>query len=401
MQQYINKKFQKNKSNFLIANCLLPIAYCLLLIANCLMFSACGSKKAPEQAPESAATIENVVTLTDAQLKNANLEIGKLEQRNISSVIKVNGQIDVPPQNLVSVSMPLGGYLKSTQLLPGMHVRKGEIIATLEDQQYIQLQQDYLTIKAKITFAERELQRQKELNEGKASSDKVVQLAELEYNTQKISLAALAEKLKLININPQNLSEENLSKSVNLRSPISGFVSKVAVNIGKYVTPSDVMFELVNPTDIHLNLKIFEKDLSKLYIGQRLVTYTNNQPDKKHPCEIILISQNISAEHSAEVHCHFHDYDKNLLPGMYMNAEIEVKNNKIFALSEDAIVNFEGKNYIFVANGNQKYSMTEVELGAKENNFVEIKNTQVFDNQNIVTKGAYTLLMKAKNKEEE
>jgi membrane fusion protein, heavy metal efflux system len=386
MQPYIVTK--NSYKNYLLA-----IAYCVLLVA-------CGSKKAAESVAETNETSENIVTLTEAQLQNADLEIGKLEQRNISSTLKVNGQIDVPPQNLVSVSMPLGGYLKTTKLLPGMHVRKGEIIATLEDQQYIQLQQDYLMVKSKIAFTELEMQRQRELNASKASSDKVTQLAELEYNTQKIILAALSEKLKLININPQNLSENNLSKSVNLQSPINGFVSKVAVNIGKYVTPSDVLFELVNPSDIHLNLKIFEKDLRQLAIKQKLVSFTNNQPERKHPCEIILISQNISENHSADVHCHFLDYDKTLLPGMYMNAEIELRNKSCQTLPEEAIVSFEGKNYVFIANNKTQFVMHEVEVGNKENGFVEIKNSETIDNQAIVRKGAYTLLMKSKNKEE-
>ena len=163
-----------------------------------------------------------------------------------------------------------------------MKVKKGEIIATIEDQQYIQLQQEYLTIKSKLNYAENEYNRQKELNQSKASSDKVFQQTEMEYKTQKISLSALAEKLRLININPENLNESILSRSINVYSSIDGFVSKVNVNIGKYVNPSDVLFELINPEDIHLNLTVFEKDLDKLSIGQKLLAYNNNQPDKKH-----------------------------------------------------------------------------------------------------------------------
>jgi cobalt-zinc-cadmium efflux system membrane fusion protein len=217
----------------------------------------------------------------------------------------------------------------------------------------------------------------------------------------KITLSALAEKLKLINVNPQTLTENNISKSVYILSPINGFVAKVNANIGKYVTPSDVLFELVNPSDIHLNLKVFEKDLKSLFIGQKLFAFTNSETTRKHPCEIILISQNLSESHSAEVHCHFKDYDKTLLPGMYMNAEIELKNNKCQTLPEEAVVHFEGKDYIFISNGNQKYTMSEVSTGAKENGFIEIKNIEASDNQMIVTKGAYTLLMVLKNKEEE
>lgn len=375
------------------------IQYISIASTTLVLITACSSDKKAETKTTNSETIETTVVLTDAQKKNMTLEIGKLQEKAISSNIKVNGKIDVPPQNMVSVSMPLGGYLKSTKLLPGMRVKKGEVIATMEDMQYIQLQQDFLTTQTKLQYAEMEFNRQKELNQSKASSDKVFQQAQMDYNSQKIALSALAEKLKLININPQTLSEKNLSKSVSLYSPIDGYVSKVNVNIGKNVNPSDVLFELVNTSDIHLNIKVFEKDLEKLSIGQRVMAY-NNQSDKKHPCEIILISQDLSAERTAEVHCHFNDYDKNLLPGMYMNADIETKEQTVLAINEDAIVNFEGKNYVFVLY-NGKYLLTEVELGNKENGFVEIVNAEDLKEKSIVTMGAYTLLMKLKNKEEE
>ncbi|HNP32924.1 MAG TPA: efflux RND transporter periplasmic adaptor subunit [Flavobacterium sp.] len=361
----------------------------------------CQSKK-EEAVTDSKTITESVITLTEAQLKNASLTTGNLEKKSVSSVLKVNGQIDVPPQNLVSISMPLGGYLKSTKLLPGMHINKGEVIATMEDQQYVQLQQDYLTTKSRLSFAEKEYDRQKELNQSQASSDKVYQMADADYKTLRITLSALGEKLKLININPNVLTEKTISKSVNIYAPINGFVSKVNVNIGKYVNPADVLFELINPTDIHLNLKVFEKDITKLSIGQKLVAYTNNQPENKHKCEIILISKDLSVdEHSADVHCHFENYDKTLLPGMYMNAEIEVKSNDALTLPEDAIVAYDGKEYVFVVMDKTNFRIAEVKTGTSENGFVEIVNGDKFSNKSIVIKGAYTLLMKLKNKSDE
>jgi cobalt-zinc-cadmium efflux system membrane fusion protein len=263
------------------------------------------------------------------------------------------------------------------------------------------LQQDYLITKSKLAYAEQEYQRQKELNLNKASSDKVLQQTEAEYKTLRISLNALAEKLRLININPAKLGEDNLSRQINIYSPIDGYVSKVNINIGKYVNPTDVLFELIDPSDIHLNLKVFEKDINKLAIGQKLVAYTNNNPDKKYHCDIILISKDFDADKTAEVHCHFDEYDKSLLSGMYMNAEIEIKNHEAYTLPEDAIVNFEGKDYVFVANNKQVFNIQEVQLGVKENGYVEIKNAVSLTRKNIVNKGAYTLLMEMKNKAEE
>jgi len=366
-----------------------------------ILLAACGSSKQEEETVKAPGN-ENIVTLTATQIKNAGIITGKIEQKEISSILKVNGKVDVPPQNMVSISVPLGGYLKNTHLLPGMHVNKGDIIAVMEDQQYIQLQQDYLTAKAKIVFLEHEYLRQKELNQSQASSDKVYQQAEADYRSQRILITSLAEKLKLAGVNVNNISETNISRSVNIHSPINGYVSRVNVNIGKYVSPTEVLFELINPVDIHLTLKVFEKNLDKLSIGQKLLAYTNNNPGKKYHCEIILIGKDLSAEGNTEVHCHFDEYDKTLIPGTYMNAEIEVKNNKAFALPSEAIVRFEGKQFVYKAKGSNLFEMMEITAGESENGFTEIifRDTVDVSQSDFVTKGAYSLLMTMKNKSE-
>lgn len=363
--------------------------------------TTCNNKKAEEKTELSTA--ENTVELTDAQLKNSEITTGKIEQHSISSLLKVNGSIDVPPQNMVSISIPLGGYLKSTNLLAGMHISKGDVLAVMEDQQYITLQQEYLTAKAKLIFAEEEFNRQEELNKNKAASDKVFHQAKVEFTTQKVLLKSLSEKLKLIGINPETLTENNLSRSINITSPIDGYVSHVNMNIGKYANPSDILFELVNPTDIHLALNIFEKDINKLFIGQKLIAYTNTNPEIKYPCEIILIGKDLSHDRSAEVHCHFEQYDKNLIPGMYMNAEVEVSTHKAYVIPNDGLVRFEGKEYVFTQSDKNKYKMGEVIPKNTENGFTQISfaNNSDLSNKIFVTKGAYTLLMKMKNTEEE
>jgi membrane fusion protein, heavy metal efflux system len=374
--------------------------YALILFSTALLLQACSGKTKTAEATTEQA-VESLVTLTDAQLKNAALEITKLQQQQISSVLKLNGKIDVPPQNIVSISVPMGGYLKSTKLLPGLHVKKGEVIAVIEDQQYIQLQQDYLTAKAKLPFLENEYNRQKELNESKASSDKTYQQAEAEFRSQKVLVSALAEKLKLAGINLSRLDESNITRSIQIFSPIDGYVSAVNVNIGKYVAPTDVLFELINPTDIHLALTVFEKDVNKLFIGQKLVAYTNNDPTNKHDCEILLIGKDLNDERNTEVHCHFEAYDKTLIPGTYMNAEVEVKNKAAWVVPEDAVVRFENKHYVFVKKSEKQFELTEVQTGISEKGLTEILNGEALQQKEIVGKGAYTVLMSLKNKTED
>ena len=374
----------------------------LSAIVTLIVLSACGSKEeTPKEEVTNEINTKEIVSLTVAQAKNAAITFCKIEEKEVSSILKLNGKIDVPPQNLISVSIPMGGYLKSTDLLPGAVVKKGQVIATLEDQQYIKLQQDYLISKVKLKTVEGEYLRQKELNLSKASSDKVFQLAEAEYKNAQINLKALDENLKLIGLNPDNLNETSISKRIPITSPIDGYVSKVNANIGKYLTPSEVLFELVNVDDIHLNLNVYEKDLAKLAIGQKLVAFTNTQADKKYKCEIILIGHSLTMEKNTEVHCHFENYDKRLVPGMYMNAEIELNNVKANTLPEEAVIRFGNSEFIFLELENNQFEMIQVETGVREKGVIEILNSNQFLNKKVVLNGAYSLLMKLKNQEEE
>jgi cobalt-zinc-cadmium efflux system membrane fusion protein len=373
-----------------------PIIY---LSAILFILSSCGTK---QQSTDNTVehTNTNIVTLTDVQLKNAGISTGKIEQKEISTILKLNGKIDVPPQNMVSVSVPLGGYLKSSHLLPGMHVIKGEVIAHMEDEKYIQLQQDYLTAKAKIEYLENEYKRQKDLNQSKASSDKIYQQAEADFRSQRVLITSLTEKLKLAGINLNTISETHINRSVNVYSPISGFVSKVNVNIGKYISPTEVLFELVNPTDIHLALKVYEKDLNKLFVGQKVIAYTNNNPQKKYKASILLIGRDLSSDGNTDVHCHFEIYDKALVPGTYMNAEVQVNNTNSNVLPIDAIVQFEGKQYVFKVVGTHQFELTEIKTSESENGYTQIilSNKSQLDKATYVIKGAYSLLMMMKNK---
>ena len=366
------------------------------------MFSAIQCQQKEETATKTGTPKdENTVSLTDAQLRNAPIETTELSMQSISTVLKLNGKIEVPPQNLVSVSTPLGGYLKSTGLLPGMKVSKGQVIAVIENPQFVQLQQDYLMAKSKYHFAQLDYNRQKKLNQSQASSDKVMQMAQSEMNSQQIMMNAIAQQLQLVNINAGSVTAGNIRKSVPVYSSINGFVSKVNVNIGKYVNPSDVLFELINPADIHLNLKVYEKDLAMLKTGQRIVAYSNINPDKKYDGEILLTGKDLDGNGIADVHCHFEKYHPELIPGMYMNAEVETETSFSNAVPEESVVDFEGKSYIFVEVKKQTYKMVPVTTNESENGFIQILNFQDFKGKKIVTKNAYTLLMKLKNTSED
>ncbi len=369
----------------------------LATIALITILLSCGEKN---QNPEMPAedTTPGLVILNAAQLRSGGIETGTATRKVMGGELHVNGLIDVPPQNIVSVSFPMGGYLKNTKLLPGMHVNKGEVIGLIEDQSLIQLQQDYLVSVARLSFLEQDYERQRILNESKVNADKVLQQVSADYTSQKILVKGYFEKLKLIGIDPARLNESNISRSVVIRSPIDGFVSRVNVNIGKFVNPTDVLFELINPDDMHAALTVFERDMSKIKAGQKVMVRFVDDPEKVYECEVILVTRNVNADRSGIVHCHFEQMPKNLLPGMFINATVQISNLETLSVPEEAVVLYSDKNFVFERKTDTSFQMHEVQPGLRQNGFVEIVSAPIDLTQNqIITKNAYAALGKMMN----
>lgn len=371
------------------------------IITITLLLFSCGKKEETAKEEFEVVAAENQITLNDNQIKNAGIETGNLGYEDISAKIILNGTIDVPPQNLASVSAPSGGYVHFIRHMPGMHVDKGETLAVLEDPQIVQLQQDYLLAKSNLGYAQKDYARQSELNQSKAASDKAMQLAQTEAQNQNILMRGMAEKLRALGINPNNLNAGNIKRSVAVTSPVSGYISSVNVKMGQYVSPTERLFDVVNTGDIHLALKVFEKDLNKIALNQRVFAYTNQNPDKKYAANVILIGRDFQPDKSVIIHCHFIEYDKSLIPGTYMNAEVETQTETGNTVPDDAVITWEGKQYIFEQVQPKTYKMFPVTIGNSENGRTEILNLdEKAKNKKFVTKGAYYLLMGLKNVEE-
>jgi len=389
------------------------IKICLIIIVlSNLLFSGCNKQTATIEVEEHHDENENRVELSAAQYKVAGIELGKTEQKNLSIIIKVNGVIDAPPQSLVSICAILGGFVKSTDLLHGSRVTKGDAVVVMEHPDYIQLQQDYLDSKSKLVYLELEFERQKGLQEKNVSSAKTFQQTTADYKSMKAGVNALGKKLALIGIDAEQLEEsEEISRTVTIHSPINGYVSKVNVNIGKYVNPADVMFEIVNTEHLHVELTVFEKDINKIKEGQRIRFTLPNEDDKERRAFVYLIGRLIGSDRTVKVHGHLDKEDEQLLPGMFVKAFIEIADNQINALPEQAIVQSGGKHYIYIlkekrVENNQEvnsFEMIEVQKGITEGLYAEVALPDALDiNSNqIVLKGAYSLLSKMKVSGEE
>lgn len=370
-----------------------------------LALISCNSGKKTEVVTEEVIP-ENIVEMRADQIKLANIQTGALELRSMSGTIKVNGVVAVAPNSMATVSAPMGGYIKSSNLMPGKPVRKGQTLAVIENPAFIDLQQNYLEAKSKFEFAEADFKRQSDLYKSDAASQKTLQQVTSEYQILKAQMRAMEQKLRLIGIRASNLTADNITSTASIVSPISGFLKTVNVSIGKSVSPTDVLFELVNSDQLFLELTLYEKDANKVAIGQHLHFLINDETEE-HDATIYQTAKSINADKNYKVYATVNGTCKNLLPGTYVNAVIEVSGQKTTALPAEAIVSFEDKNYIFVFETDKvedgkpftEYRMVEVQKGVSERGFVEVILPADMDAKGlkVVVKGAYNLLSAKKN----
>ena len=379
----------------------------IFIIASFLaVFTSCGNAGKKAETEETEVLPEDIVELRDDQVKLAGIETGSIEQRSLSGTLKVNGLVTVAPQNLATVCMPMGGFVKSISLVPGNAVAKGQTLAILENQDFVDIQQNYLEARNKLAFAEADFNRHTELYKEDVYSQKNLQQVTADYKNLKAQVKALEQKLALVGINPNTLNENNITRSVAVVSPITGYVKSVNINIGKFVASSDILFEIENSDKLLLELSLFEKDAEKVSDGQKIRFFINNEPEQ-HVAVIYQTGKSVNADKTYKVYASVPDKCKNILPGMYVNAVIEATSNQVTALPSEAVVSFDDKDYIFLFDKNKvengrpftEYRMVEVKKGVTDGGFTEITLPEGMDIKTIkvVTKGAYNLLSAKKN----
>ena len=380
----------------------------IIILGLIIILNSCinSDSKPVAEATEVEVLPEDIVELRDDQIKLAGIQTGSVEMRSVSNTLKVNGIVSVAPQNQATVCMPLGGFIKSTSLLPGNAVNKGQTLAVIENQDFVDIQQNYLEAKNRLVFAEAEYKRHTDLYKDDVYSEKNVQQVTVDYKNLKALVKSLEQKLFLIGINPDQLSEDNISNTVNLVSPIKGFLKAVNVNIGKYVSSTDILFEIVNSDKLFLELTLFEKDADKVASGQKVKFFINNEIEA-HEAFISQIGKSISDDKTFRVYGTVTSSCKNVLPGMYVNALIEESDIKVTALPSEAVVSFDDKDYIFVFERHKEeegkpfteYRIIEVKKGVAASGYTGITLPEGFDiaGSKVVVKGAYNLLSAKKN----
>lgn len=368
-----------------------------IVIISAIITVSCTTSKKSEESTDSNVQ-ENLVKITREQFQYSEMKIGKTSLQNFTQGIVTNGRIDVPPAYSAQVSAIMGGYVKTSNLLVGDDVKKGQLLLTLENPDYIEIQQKYLETFEKLNFLKSEFERQKILFDEKITSQKNYLKAESNYKSTVALFNGLEQKLKLININPSRVKEGKITSIIPVFAPISGSIAEVYTSVGKFMDASEVLITIIDSSHKHLELIVFEKDVLAIKKGQVIEFKIPENSKKTYKAEVHLIGKSINQENrTARVHGHLRDEREPFLVGMYVEAEIITYNAAKLALPITAFLEENNRYYVLVLKEKQKdayvFEQTLVHIGLKNEEWIEIVDTdRVLKDQQILIKGAFVPL---------
>ncbi|MCB9208509.1 MAG: efflux RND transporter periplasmic adaptor subunit [Ignavibacteriales bacterium] len=342
----------------------------------------------------------NDIVISNEQFKVAGIELGTLTKQNFSDKIFSTGTIDLPPQNRAFVSSYFGGTVSQINLLVGDKVRKGQLLFKLVNPEFINIQEEFLRAKNSLKFLEAEYQRQKQLSDANVSSKKMFLKSEMDYLTTQSQYEALIQKLKLLNIDYTKLNSETISNSVNIVSPLNGFISEINISLGQILSANEAAIEVVDPDHLHIELNVFEKDIRKIKIGDAVNFSLPDVPNETYTGKVVLVGKTVNPDdRTIRIHCHFDDESiaEKLVPGMFINAYILVDKDEANALATDAIVDVDNEYYSLVlkeTNDNgYVFKQQKLLVGRSTDDFTEITNSdELGKDSKIIVKGAFNLI---------
>ncbi|KYG74065.1 efflux RND transporter periplasmic adaptor subunit [Roseivirga spongicola] len=380
----------------------------LVIVVLTLLLSACSNTSETNEpvSTESAPVNKNQLIFTEAQYQLAEIGTGQLQLKSVSEVIRVNGTVEPEPTGTATLSAPLGGYLLTPALLPGQKVKKGEVLAELQNPEFIQIQRDYLESKARLTYLESEYKRQQALRSNEVNAVKTFEQVSADYQAKKAKVEGLRASLNLVGISVESVDKGDISSKAVLRSPINGHIKTSNFNLGNYVNPKDVVFEIVNREALHLVLDVYEKEIARVKEGQAIHFGANSELRLNRKASVFLVGTASEKDRVVPVHSHIAKNNaEGLLPGMYVKARIETDSTLALTAPEEAIVMYQGNPFLIlqeISNNQYVFELVPVVLGSQHDGEVAVgfPGFSHPEEKKWVFKNAYAVLSAKINSEE-
>ncbi len=365
------------------------------LIAFMLLLVSCSRSETPEETAgepsRQAVSISSnaPVRLNDEQVKLAGIELGLPEKRLISTYVECTGRVEVPPQSLASVYSPVNGFVRRVRFLPGDYVKKGTLLTVIAHPDLVRLQRDFLECRSRLRAYEKDFKRKEILAETDAASQRALEQARADYEMEQARYEGLKAEIDLIGLSSERLENgEGITSELSLHAPVSGYINEVNINTGKLISPSDLLYEIIDDSHVHLELQVFAKDIDKIRKGQRIEAWMPGK-EEKYPAEVHLIGRMINPQTKTSlVHGHFEQEPVPITAGTYMHAHIYSEERPATIVPATAVVREADRSFVFIFEDGG-FIKREVSLGQADGEFLELTDLELNPGQQLALKGAY------------
>ncbi|MGI9532626.1 efflux RND transporter periplasmic adaptor subunit [Lutimonas sp.] len=360
----------------------------IFVLVSLLLFAACGEEKqkmTEDRIEEFSINLRSdTLRISKTIFEENKLGFTHPVQESTGSTITSTGMIEVPPNGRAVISAKVGGYIKNSQLLIGDQVEKGDFLVSIENIEFLELQQKYLETMQELVFLESNYQRQLTLYNEKISSEKSYLKAQSDFKRVSAIYTGLKKKLELLNISTDAVENGNFTEKSNIYAPISGDITEINVKTGSYVSTSDPIMEIVNTEHVHLELKIFEKDALEVKKGQKVIFRLPESSERSYAGEVHLIGKSIGADRTVTAHVHIEqEDDTDFIPGMFVQAEIVKEDRASVFISKTAVVRSDDQYYLFkmLREGKNFYLFQKIEVspGMEYQDKIELANKVVYE----------------------
>ncbi len=384
----------------------LLFAFGLSLVSGCNQHSNEQEQHQAGTTETVAASYQNGVYLNGYQFDAMDLTVDTIPQRTMRNFIETNGQLTLPPQSQAAVTAVIGANIQSVEVIEGSEIKKGQVLAYLYHPDLIKLQTEYQASINELEYLEKAFQRQQKLYSESVSAGKDFQRIQADYLTKKGEVNGFQAQLKQLGINSDKVKQGQIFERVALRAPITGHIQSVNVRTGQFVSPQQVLFEIVQNDHIHVHFKVFERDVRKIKEGQAVQFLVESQPGVQHEATVFSVGK-VFEPHtkSINLHAEVDNEDGSLLPGMYARGRIVTGSELTYALPNEAVVMDNNRYFIFEAEQPQQekgwyFHPVEVSVGIVEDTWTEIKFHQELDpDARFAWNSAYYLLAEMKKGE--
>jgi cobalt-zinc-cadmium efflux system membrane fusion protein len=353
---------------------------------------ACQNEAAPADGTETAAateTADGLIHLSAAQLKEAGIQTGQPEQREIPTYLSCSGTIDVPPAYQQAVHSPVMGFVRNIRHLPGEQIRRGERLASIDHPDLVRLQRTFLETAAQLPYLQKDRDRKAELAQSDAASQRDYELAISELSIMQARYEGLKAELELIGIDAKNVEEtKKIQSAIGIYAPAGGQLTHVEVRSGQLVQPETMLFQVTDDSHLHLELQVYAKDLHRVKKGQPVIA---NLPGGEAPITgtVHLVNQSIDMEQkTARVHVHLDEGTSKLAIGSFLFAKIQTDSRMALTVPEEALIRSGEEAFVFQETGNG-FQRIPVKPGTAADGYVEISGNNITDRTPVALKGAY------------